>query len=149
VGKYIFPKFEGACRQNDPQVYMSGYAQNPYILAENIRSNFNFGIWLQIVLSNPIKYFVVMLSSMTSIIFVEGVYANVIEHFNSIPAVILFAIIKITFAIYIWYNLVRNFRTFLKHGFGAVLLSVVPLIYFFIVVGNYLVEQRYFFPLMP
>ena len=149
LGKVVFPKLEGACRQNDPQTFMPGYTQNPYILAENIRDHFNIGSWLQIILSNPIKYLVVLLSNMTSIIFVEGVYANVTEHYNSVSAMILFGSIKIFFAFYIWSSLVKNFRTFLKYNLKTALLSVIPLLYFFLIVGNYPVEQRYFFPLMP
>jgi hypothetical protein len=149
VGKFVFPKFEGACHQNDPQPYMPKYTQNPYINAEKIRSNFNFGKWLLIVLSNPIKYFVVMLSSLTSIVFIEGFYENITEHFGSVLAIIFFATTKLFFAFYIWSNVLKNFRMFLKKGPIRALLSVVPLIYFFAIVGNYPPEQRYFFPLMP
>jgi hypothetical protein len=149
VGKFVFPKFEGICHQNDPKPYMFGYDQNPYILTEGSRDSFGFGSWLGVILSNPIKYLTVMLSSMTSVIFVEGIYANITEHFNSIPAVILFGGIKVAFAIYIWRNTIKNFKIFLKYGFGIALLSLMPLIYFFLIVGNYPVEQRYFFPLMP
>jgi hypothetical protein len=149
IGKITLPKFEGACRQNDPQTFMSGYTQNPYLLAENVRNNFNIGKWLKLILSSPIKYLVVMLSSMTSIVLIEGFYINVTEHFNSIPVMVIFSSIKLIFSIYIWFNIIKNFYSFLKYGLGTALLTIMPLIYFFAVVGNYPIEQRYFFPLMP
>ena len=128
---------------------MLGYSQNPYILANSIHSSFNFWSWLGIVLSNPFKYFFVVISSMTGLVFIEGFYDNITGNFNTLAPTIFFAGIKILFAYYIWSNIIRNFQSFLSMSLKAALLSIAPLIYFVLVVGNFPVEQRYFYPLLP
>jgi hypothetical protein len=148
VGKFVFPKFEKSCSQNETHISMPEYAQNPYVLVALSQHNYDFGTCLRIIFSDPIKYLVIVLSSMTSIIFIEGIY-NVPDYPNSLFVLILFACIKIAFSFYIWSRVVKNLRIYLEYGLRVALLSIIPLIYFFIFVGNSSIEQRFFFPLLP
>jgi hypothetical protein len=149
LGKNTLPQYEGACRQNNPTVGMPGYQENPYVIAETLRENFGISRWLQIVFFSLPKYILIMLTSMITLVFVEGVYIPVATNSNSLLVVAIVGIIKLFFAFYIWSRLIRHFYLFTKKHFWYGLVSIVPLIYFFIVVGNFPVEQRYFYPLLP
>lgn len=149
VGNYLFPHKRSACVQRYPSEEEIDYTQNPYYLGDKLRRNFNFSIWLQIILNDPFKYSLIVVSGMTGLIFLEGFYGSITSQFMSPLPVIFFALIKIVFAYYIWVNAIRNFLVFKRKSLLKALILTLPLIYFVVVVGNYPIEQRYFYPLLP
>lgn len=148
VGEFVFPEYEGVCIQKPPAPNNSLYFLNPYVIASRTEG-FGINDWFRLVLSNPVKYFVVVLSSMFSLVFIEGVYSNITNNFNSLIALIFLGVVKVLFAYYIWSRVFVNFMSFSKKSWKVALLSIFPLLYFFVIVGNFPVEQRYFYPLMP
>lgn len=150
IGKMLVGDSEGLCRQDITEKDIPGYENNPYVVAENLRrEGFTIRKWLSIVLAKPVKYIAVVFSSMVNLILVEGFYRNFTTYTNSVFFLALLVLVKIFFSFYLWGGTTKVFLAFWKIKKLAALISIFPLIYFFVVVGNFPVEQRYFYPLLP
>lgn len=141
LGQLLLPSYQGVCHQNDPSPAMPGYASNPYVLSDIKREQgYGYSDWFRLVLSHPIKYLLVMFVSLFNIIFIEGIYSSVI-HLSPFWAWIGFIAAKIILSLYLWLS-------FFKVGRKKPLL-LSPIIYFVLIVTNFPVEPRYFYPLIP
>lgn len=151
IGKTILPAYQGACHQNDPSPAMSKYYENPYVLADGLRQRNEFALnnWLSLIFQHPLKYLLVMISSMFTLILIEGVYSNLLAYVTSSVGISILFAIKLVFAFYLWKGLLHAFVVIKRSSLLFALLSLLPLLYFFLVVGNFPVEQRYFYPLLP
>jgi len=150
VGKMLAGNFEGLCRQDITEKDIPGYENNPYVVAERLRQKgFTIREWMSIVLAKPVKYIVVVFSSMFSLVFVEGFYRNFTIYTDSVIFLMLLVLVKLFFSFYLWGGTTRVFLCFWKIKKVVALVSIFPLIYFLVVVGNFPVEQRYFYPLLP
>lgn len=142
LGKAILPQYEGACHQNDATIDMPLYVHNPYVMADIGREQgFTYLDWLLRIVYNPVKYILAMLVSLSNIIFFEGVYPSILLLLPFPLMVVGFITCKIFLSIYLW----SKVWTKLKQG----LIYGAPLIYFALVVSNFPVEPRYFYPLIP
>lgn len=139
LGQAIFPQSANLCHQNDPDPSLPGYNRNPYVVASQLRQdNFSYRTWLNRLFTMPGKYLLVLLTSLGNIVFVEGVYPSILLQFPFTLQVV-FMLYKIVLSLWLW---VRAFSR-------RTLWLLIPLTYFFLVVGNFPVEPRYFYPLLP
>jgi hypothetical protein len=143
LGKTLLPKYEAVCHQNDPNPQMDGYDSNPYVLASAKReTGFNYFDWLKLVITHPIKYTIVILVSLSNIVFFEGVYPTILIKLPMLLMLPLFVICKIILSIYLWSRVLVVAKKENKWW-------LLPLIYFVIIVTNFPIESRYFYPLIP
>lgn len=143
LGKLLLPRYEAVCRHNDPDPVSEGYDANPYVLAVSKREDgFDYLDWLELVIAHPIKYSFVIIVSLTNIVFFEGVYPTILTKLPAILMIPIFVVCKIILSIYLW---TRVFIVAKKESFWWML----PLIYFVVVVSNFPIESRYFYPLIP
>lgn len=142
LGKALVPEYEGACHQNDASKDMSMYGSNPYVLADISREKgFSYSDWVTRIIHNPVKYIVVMLVSLSNIVLFEGIYPSILLLFP-LPLMILgFVICKLLLSLYLWINVWKRVKNNWILGF--------PLLYFALVVTNFPVEPRYFYPFIP
>lgn len=143
LGKAVLPKYEAICHQNDPDPQMDGYDVNPYVLASAKReTGFSYSDWLKLVITHPIKYSIVVMVSLSNIVFFEGVYPTILTKLPMMLMLPLFVICKIILSLYLWSRVavvVKNESVW----------WLLPLIYFIVVVSNFPIESRYFYPLIP
>jgi len=149
LGQKLLPSFQGTCHQNNPNPSMPGFADNPYRLAAVKReSGYQLTDWLLSIATHPLKYLLVMLISMSNLVLIEGVYPSTLLLAPTWLMITLYLLVKTVLSGFLWYyagQSLINLRT------RPVLLSILtlPLLYFFVIVGNFPVEQRYFYPLLP
>ena len=142
LGELLLPKYQGVCHQNNPSNVMPGFETNPYVVAQDVRQQgFGFSDAIKTVLRHPLKYFLAMSVSMFNIVFIEGLYVNVLFKINSPLREIAFLCFSVFYSFFLWNLFFKNKKIFY--------LSILPLIYFYVVVGNFPVEKRYFYPLFP
>lgn len=142
LGKSLLPQYEGACHQNDASIDMPLYDRNPYVLADKKRElGYTYSDWLSTVVNKPVKYLLVMLVSLSNIILFEGVYPSILLQLPYPLMLIGFILFKIILSLYLWLKVLLTVKS-------NWLLSA-PLLYFALVVTNFPVEPRYFYPLIP
>jgi hypothetical protein len=142
LGKALLPQYEGACHQNDASPSMPMYDRNPYVLADISREvGFDYLDWLARLVQNPFKYLLVTMVSLSNIVLFEGIYPSILL-LLPFPLMILgFVFCKILLSLYLWVNVWKRVRANWVIGF--------PIIYFVLVVTNFPVEPRYFYPFIP
>jgi len=142
LGKVLLPAYEGTCHQNDASSAMPGYTSNPYVLSDAKReAGYTYADWFALVLRHPLKYLLVLLVSLGNIALFEGVYPS-IHLLMPLPLMYLsFILTKILLSSYLWISVYKVGR--------KKLILLAPLIYFALVVTNFPVEPRYFYPLIP
>ena len=139
VGRALLPGYEGVCHQNDPAPSLPRYADNPYILAKSLQqTDFAVPKWLGMVLGSPVKYALGVAVSMANIVLVEGVYPTVLLTLP-MPIMVMCYLYKLALCTLLWALALRKKSWVL----------FIPLLYFVAVVGNFPVEPRYFYPLVP
>lgn len=139
LGRIVNPASENICRHNDPDPGLYGYDRNPYVIASKTREEgFTYNQWFEKILTNPIKYFYILIISMGNIILFEGIYPSIMVFIPFNLQIVLF-VYKIMLSIGLWYFALREKSYWI----------ILPLTYFFIVAGNFPVESRYFYPLIP
>ena len=139
VGRALLPGYEGVCHQNDPAPSLPRFADNPYILAKSLQqTDFTVPKWLGMVLGSPVKYALGVAVSMTNIVLVEGVYPTVLLTLP-MPIMVMCYLYKLALSVLLWALALRKKSWVL----------FIPLLYFVAVVGNFPVEPRYFYPLVP
>ena len=92
--------------------------------------------------SHPLKYTLVVATSSLGTFLFEGVYASTLTKLNTPQMVLLYITTRILLNIYLWW----------RYGYALKIYGgrlAIPLLYFYIVVGNFPVETRYFYPLIP
>lgn len=142
VGTALLPSFQGVCHQNDSTPSMPGYAHNPYVLAAGKRAgDYTLSDWSSLIIHNPAKYTLVMIVSLANIIFIEGIYPNILLLLPVPLVIICYLICKIILSLYLW-------RSVYLAGRVNILL-LAPILYFALVVTHFPVEPRYFYPLIP
>jgi hypothetical protein len=142
LGKALLPQYEGVCHQNDASPGMPGYESNPYVLADISRAaGFNYSDWLMRIIYNPVKYLLVMIVSLSNIVLFEGIYPSILL-LLPFPLMLLgFGFCKIVLSFYLWVNVWKIIKENWILGF--------PILYFVLVVTNFPVEPRYFYPFIP
>ena len=71
LGKALLPQYEGACHQNDASPEMPLYDRNPYVMADISRvSGFDYVDWITRIIHNPLKYLLVMTTSLSNLILI-------------------------------------------------------------------------------
>lgn len=142
VGKALLPQYEGVCHQNNASPSMPMYDHNPYVLSDISRENgFNYSDWLMRIAYNPVKYLLVMIVSLSNIVLFEGIYPSVLL-LLPFPLMLLgFVFYKMFLSLYLWVNVWKKVKDNYMLGF--------PILYFVLVVTNFPVEPRYFYPFIP
>lgn len=142
LGQKLLPGYEGVCHQNDPSPDMPGYSHNPYVRAEVIRqAGFTYADWWQSVLEHPVKYMLVFTVGLFNLVLFEGVYPSILLQLPGWLIPIAFVVAKLILVSYLWLTVVRVGIKDWRY--------LVPLIYLFIMIGNFQVEPRYIYPLVP
>jgi hypothetical protein len=142
IGKYVLPNYEGVCHQNDVTKDMPGYDANPYVIAEIKREGeYKVKDWALLIISNPFKYLIILVVSMCNIFWFEGIYPSIIQLLPLPVMVVGYLFCKILLSGYLWYKVIKV----IKYNW----LYSLPLLYFMLVVGNFPIEPRYFYPLIP
>jgi hypothetical protein len=142
LGQKLLPQYQGICHQNDPSSDMPGYDANPYVRAVAIRENgFTYRDWWGSVLNNPLKYLVIFLVALSNLVLFEGVYPSILLQLPGWIIMILFITTKIMLVTFLWYKVIVAGK---KNW-----LYLVPIIYLMVMIGNFQVEPRYIYPLIP
>ena len=150
IGQKLLPTYEGACHQNDPNMNQPHADLNPYHLASLKReSGYALSDWIIVIAQHPFKYLIVMMVSMANILWFEGVYPSILLQLPSQFIFFFYLFAKIVLSLSLWYYGARYIIKTNRSNRSAALALLVPLLYFFFVVGNFPVEQRYFYPLVP
>lgn len=143
VGKMILPSYEGVCHQNDPSPSMPRYLDNPYVVAAGLRSrDYSLSTWFSTVITHPLTYPLVVVVSLANIVLIEGIYPTILTTLPLPLMALGYLFAKLVLSLYLWLQMIRSSR-------HRSWLWLVPLHYFAAVVGNYPVEPRYFYPLLP
>jgi hypothetical protein len=142
LGQKVLPHYLGVCHQNDPNPDMPGYEHNPYVKAEEIRQRgFTYSDWWQSVIKYPVKYVLVFVIGLFNLVLFEGVYPSILLQMPGWMIPILFILAKLVLVTYLWLGVIRAGMMNWKY--------LVPLIYLVVVIGNFQVEPRYIYPLIP
>jgi len=142
LGQKFLPLYEGVCHQNDPTPDLPGYESNPYINAMEIRENgFTYSDWWQSIIHHPIKYLLVFLVALSNLVLFEGVYPSILLQMPNWLIPILFVVAKLCLTSYLWLKVIKV---------GKInWLYTAPLLYLILMIGNFQVEPRYIYPLIP
>ncbi len=142
LGQKLLPQYQGVCHQNDPSPEMSGYERNPYVRAQEIRkSGFTYADWWKSVVQHPVKYLLVFTVGLFNLVLFEGIYPSILLQLPGWAIPIIFILTKLVLVSYLWVGVVRTGFSNWKY--------LTPLIYLFIMIGNFQVEPRYIYPLIP
>lgn len=143
LGQKLLPSYQGVCHQNDPVPTMPRYGENPYVQAFAKRDDhFTLTKWLGTIATHPLKYTLIVFVSMANIVFVEGIYPSILLQLPTTTMFLGYLFAKIILSIYLWFRVFANSRL---RSWAWLL----PIIYFVVVVGNFPIEPRYFYPLLP
>lgn len=142
LGQKVLPQYEGVCHQNDPIPAMTGYEDNPYVRAGSIREGgFTYAKWLSAIFNHPVKFTLTYLVGLFNLILFEGVYPSILLTMSPLLIGITFIVTRLLVSIYLWAKIYQasknNWTLFL------------PILYLAIVIGNFQVEPRYIYPLIP
>lgn len=142
LGQKLLPQYQGVCHQNDPVPTMPGYESNPYIRAIEIRENgFTYRDWLLSIVRYPVKYLLVFIIGLFNLVLFEGVYPSILLQLPGWVMPLVFIITKICLVSFLWYKVVIASR---KNW-----LYLIPILYLVLMIGNFQVEPRYIYPLIP
>lgn len=143
VGVKVAPGYQGICHQNDPNQTMSQYQANPYLLAipQALNGEITTSQVALKILSNPVKYLYIITTSMATAVLFEGIYPSILLQLPIFTWPVLYFLLKIILSLTLWYFVFKSFK--------VSKLLILPILYFVFVVGNFPVEQRYFYPLIP
>ncbi|MEI8232350.1 MAG: hypothetical protein WCG44_01265 [bacterium] len=142
LGVKLLPQYEGVCHQNDPDPSMIGYQSNPYIRAVEIRAKgFTYLDWWQGIVQHPVKYVLVFIVGLFNLVLFEGVYPSILLQMSPWLIPIIFIVTKLALVSYLWLKVIKVGKRTWSYLF--------PLIYLVIMVGNFQVEPRYIYPLIP
>jgi hypothetical protein len=108
---------------------------------------FSFVEGLQRIARDPVRYSAVVLSTLPAMIAVEGVYPAV---GNLVPypvRLVLWIVLKQALSLTLWFGLLM--LVWRQRRNTLVIVLVLPIVYFVAIHGNFSMEQRWFFPLLP
>jgi len=121
---------------------MPGYESNPYIRAVEIReSGFTYSDWWQSIIKHPVKYVLVFIVGLSNLVLFEGIYPSILLQMPAWLIPIIFIVTKLCLVSYLWLKVIKVGRYNWLYLF--------PLIYLVLMIGNFQVEPRYIYPLIP
>jgi hypothetical protein len=153
LGDAAFPQYQGLFRQNTPSPEMPGYDRNPYVLAGRCDrpglwpEGFSYSDGLQLIATDPVKYAAIVVSTLPTMIAVEGVYPDVSNNLPTFVRLGLWLVLKLSLSLLLWFGCGRLLAQFRRNA--VVWVSFLPVLTFVLVYGNTNMEQRWFFPLLP
>jgi hypothetical protein len=142
AGQYLLPQYEGVCRQNDVIDSLPGAQQNPYKTASAYRDQgFTYLDWVKSVVSQPLKYLLIFLVGLFNLALFEGVYPSILLQLPILVVGLCYLVFKLFLNLYLWSRIYQVSK--------KTPILFIPFIYLFIVIGNFQVEPRYIYPLIP
>jgi len=142
LGQQLLPKYEGVCRQNDVISSLPGAIDNPYSRAGIYRAQgFSYLDWVKSISAEPLKYLLVFTVGLFNLVLFEGVYPSILLQMSGVFVVICYLLFKLILNLYLWS------KVFIVTKQSPILL--LPFVYLFIMIGNFQVEPRYIYPLLP
>ena len=147
LGKTVLPSYADLLQQNPgPDTVVD--RRNAYVLAVGLRDQgFSYVEGFESIAKDPLRYLAVALGTLPAMIAVEGVYPAI---GNLVPYPVrlaLWIVLKQALSLALWSGLLLLVRRQRRNPLVIVL--VLPIIYFVVVYGNFSLEQRWFFPLLP
>lgn len=148
LGQATLSSYQGACHPNNPTPNMPMIERNPYGLGAVSAQTGDYSFTRE-VLSNPLKYLILMISNLGVIVWFEGIYPSILLQLPPLLWPPLYLICKVALSLYLWYRILSYGGALFRRLPMGSLLYLSPLIFFVLVYGNFHEEQRYFYPLIP
>ncbi len=141
VGLLLWPEEQGT----SPSPEMPGYKSNPYLAA---RREVNKLDLINGYLESPLKTISVFLSSLTSFVFFEGIYSDVLVKLPGYVQIIG-GLLKFFLSISLWLMVIKTWHKAAVEKVKWLYPVWAAVFGFFAVVVFFPIEQRYIYPLLP
>ncbi len=145
---YQFSASEALSFKDNPPLDKPRYDRNPYVMAQDLSGRgFSYLDGFQMIMKDPLRYIAVVMATLPAVAFVEGAYPDVTGDLPYVARMALWVVLKLGLSSVLWFGavglLVRKWKE------PIMLLLGSPFVVFVLMYGNYYIEQRWFFPLLP
>jgi len=151
LGEKIFPETEGACRPNLGTSSLPGSELGYEALAfKRVSEGFSYFDGVKIIMSSPVKYACIGVSTLFAAIWIEGFYPDPISNFPEFVRLFLWGI-KVVLSTLLWIGTGLYFASAFRNKNGNRFAPILgtPILFVLLFQFNVPAEQRYFFPLIP
>lgn len=151
LGKAVLPDHQNTCIIFSSDPGLPRYEKNPTNIGNQkyySKNSFTYTDALNEIISQPLKYTLVIFIDTLNLVFIEGFYGTVLLD-TSLPIRIFLYTYGKLISLWLWYRAGLVVLRFSKKKLWKTALLFSPVLYFIFIVSHFHIEPRYFYPFLP